>query len=286
MKFLRVKTAMFLILSSFNVLAKNESMSYADIVKCAQNVKAHHWLSRLNNPQEIIALLNSLPYTANALSLARLLQKFPYSSIMHDPEIQKWINHAQSQLQGGAELIQAIEDGNIELFENLLSNKNIDLNFKAPFKIPKETSEWASSSNEMAWCPLITAIITPGIIFTQRLLDAGADVTIIKDYGVLRSQWPPLMEACLFGRSDLLEALITAGSDFNYQDAGHFTPLMLAIGSFLPVDVETRSEMAKILIAYGARTDIKDKEGRTARDIAVYHHYTQVVETLDELTAP
>lgn len=195
--------------------------SYADIVRLAQDIQR----SGIKDPQEIISILEAMPYTANALSLISLLQPI---EIMRSAQIKAWTKQAQSKLMKGQKLINAVEKDDFNRVKRLLKNKDIDLNF--------------ISNMSMRGSALVMAVSKSGIILVQMLLDAGADPNVERKKAMITSddgtsipwknEWPPPMFAIYFGYSDETLALIKAGANVNYKDSQKMTPLMYAVSPF------------------------------------------------------
>lgn len=241
--------------------------SYADIVGLALAIQN----SGIKDPQEIISVLDAMPYTANALSLISLLHPI---AIMRNPKIKEWVEQAKSTLVDGQELISAVDQENSDLIKDLLKNKNIDLNF-----ISKEDNEGAA---------LVCAAKKQEVIFTQMLLDAACDPNVERKKGpIFINEWPPLMFALYFGNSDVALALIKAGANINYKDSVKVTPLMLAASPYFSFTGDSGIEIIKALIASGADTKAKDIEGLTAKGWAkrtYCHNPVYLAKVLDSIS--
>lgn len=245
--------------------------SYTDIVRLAQDIQR----SDTKDSQEIISIFEAMPYTANALSLISLLQPI---EIMRSAQIKAWTKQAQSKLMNGQELITAVEQDDINRVKDLLKNKDIDLNFISMVSIRGSA--------------LVMAVSASGIIAVQMLLDAGADPNVERKKALIamdavsipwKNEWPPLMFAVYFGSSDEALALIKAGANVNYKDSPKMTPLMYAASPFLPFTGNySQIQVISTLIAMGADTKAKDKEGLTAKDWAK-HKYSLNPDYLAEI---
>lgn len=248
--------------------------SYADIVSLAQEIQK----SGIIDSQEIISILDAMPYTANALSLISLLQPI---AIIRSAKIEEWVEQAQSKLVDGQKLINAAEKEDINRVKDLLKNKHIDLNFVSKVSIRGSALVMAVSSS---------------IILVQMLLEAGADPNIERKKATIPfddisitwvNEWPPLMFALFLGSSDEALALIKAGANINYKDSVKMTPLMYAASPYLPFTGNySEIQIINVLIATGADTKAKDCEGWTAKDWAKHtyrcnpEHLAKILDSL------
>lgn len=82
-----------------------------------------------------------------------------------------------------------------------------------------------------------------------------------------------LMEAAVWDRPDILQALLHAGADPNLQNKSSHTALMLAA-------MRGHTESVKVLINAGAKLDIQDYNGHTALKWAKIHSYTETFNLL------
>lgn len=227
--------------------------SFVDIVRLAQDIQR----SGIKDPQEIISILEGMPYTANALSLISLLQPI---EIMRSAQIKAWTKQAQSKFMNGQELINALEQDDINRVKDFLKNKDIDLNF--------------ISNVSMRSSALAMAVARSGIIAVQMLLDAGADPNVAsKKVMITIDGWPPLMFAMYGGYADEALALIKAGANVNYKDLQKKTPLMYAVSPFIPFTGNySQIQVINTLIAMGADTKAKNRKGLTAKDYAKHEY--------------
>ncbi len=86
----------------------------------------------------------------------------------------------------------------------------------------------------------------------------------------------PLLNMVCFAKSFLgAEMLLRAGADPNVVDMRGKTPLHY---------VGNDAEMADLLLEYGARTDICDDKGKTARDVIFGNNFFDVIEVLNRHT--
>jgi hypothetical protein len=82
----------------------------------------------INNPANMIAIFNALPYQANAIDLAEILRGRPVSlPVMHSWAISRLVTRVT--LVKGKELYEAVRRDDIKTVEQLLALRNIDLNW-------------------------------------------------------------------------------------------------------------------------------------------------------------
>lgn len=125
-----------------DMLFSSNTHTYAHIKEIAQTIITLSQTNKalnavFNNSQVILKILNAMPYTANAISLAHLLQAKPgFLPVMRSPAITQWLAQAKRKLGGGPELYNIIEQASIyfssadkDAVAKLLKNKNIDLNW-------------------------------------------------------------------------------------------------------------------------------------------------------------
>lgn len=97
-----------------------------------------------------------------------------------------------------------------------------------------------------------------------RLLIAnGADVNAT----TRRSGRAPIHGAAYHHRTDIVSLLLEHGADPNHRTSGKGTPLHSAVfgtGRVTPKDIET----VKLLLDRGAKKDVRDRNGKTPKDIA------------------
>ncbi|KAF6012626.1 hypothetical protein HII12_002148 [Brettanomyces bruxellensis] len=91
------------------------------------------------------------------------------------------------------------------------------------------------------------------------------DVTYVLNYlsNLAGSRVPPdlLTLAARHGHTDIASLLLAFGAKVNYHDSNGRTPLMYAVG-------KDHMDMVKLLLENGAKIALKDKEGKTALDYA------------------
>lgn len=92
----------------------------------------------------------------------------------------------------------------------------------------------------------------------RRLLHEGADPNIPDANGLY-----PLHQAAYWGETEIVDLLLKAGANVNADNGRGWTPLHSAA---LAGGMKSRKNVIDKLSAAGARTDIGDKYGWTARD--------------------
>jgi ankyrin repeat protein len=149
------------------------------------------------------------------------------------------------------QLRNALENNDIVQVQELINEKvNVNCKFSKGFT------------------PLMDAYNSPEI--AQALLEAGARVNQKSDRGVTA-----LTMAVSFGRKpEVVKILLSAGADMDVQDAIGWTPLMAA------ASIE-KSDFVKLLLGRGANKSLKNKEGKTAADIAREYNRNDLAVYID-----
>jgi ankyrin repeat protein len=113
------------------------------------------------------------------------------------------------------------------------------------------------------WYPLHWAIHTENPVLVKLMMHAGADIHQKNARG-----YTPLME--VFNRPDIAQLLIDAGADVDYQAPDGQTALLRVTNS-------ARLEVMRVLVDAGAQYEIRNKDRKTAYDIAnASHHHLAV----------
>ena len=90
----------------------------------------------------------------------------------------------------------------------------------------------------------------------------------------------PLVKAVLGDQVEMAKFLIAKGADVNHVDGNGMTPLLYAAS----IDFGT-ARMIDMLLASGARSDMKTKEGKTALDLARQYKHTHLIPSLEHVVA-
>jgi ankyrin repeat protein len=124
----------------------------------------------------------------------------------------------------------------------------------------------------------------------RMLLAKGADVNAVgapggqevKNGPIALGSFTPLLLSATYGGPEAVKTLLDAGAKVNVQDIRGMTPLMLAVGTD-----RADARVIKLLLAKGADTGIKSKNGETAADWAKKFSNPQILAVLgiDKLQA-
>ena len=161
-------------------------------------------------------------------------------------------------MYGDTALYQAAENGDMDAVRLLLDyGADVNLGRETPLIAALYGDEYSKDNRAMV----------------QLLLDNGADVHRCTDTGL----WSSTMLAAVH-HPECLPLLIEAGADINYVCRGitdyySYTALMWAAEDGV-------TESVKILLENGADIHAKNKNGRTALDLAMNNQHTEVVQLL------
>ncbi len=251
-------------------------------------------------PQTLINIFNSLPYTANAISLAYLLKDLP---VMRDPQINEWLQVNHKKLKSNEELIAVVsgskndEEIDLERLQELLKDRNINLNIlRSGFNI--ECKNLLGEVNEVPIINQVTALmlaawkIEPKAV--RLLLKAGADVTIqdkdgntALDYAVrdIINDYDDPDDPIVPEFKEVVSMLLTAGAGLPEERQAHALMRVVSIAklkALLDLDFDpnatlktgytplmhvaayNQKEKAKILIDAHAYVNAADSAGNTA----------------------
>jgi ankyrin repeat protein len=231
------------------------SHSYSDIKQLAQNIAHLAQTDRalyatLNDPNTIIAILNALPYTINALTLIEFLQNKPGSlPVMKNPKIHAWIADAKKKLVFGKELTEATNANNANDVAALIKNPNINLN-------------WVNEAGNTA---LMRAAFKNNKEIAALLIAVGANPN-----GHNRNGNSAL---ALTQNTEIAESLLNVGANPNAKNDTGGTALMMAAQTGL-------IEIAKLLVSYGANLDAQTDNGTTALMLAAHQGQREMAEFL------
>ena len=119
------------------------------------------------------------------------------------------------------------------------------------------------------WTPLYWAVGYGHTDVAQLLLQAGADVNVRADDGLM-----PLHLAALGGETEVAGLLVARGADVHARDdISGWTPLYWAAA-------HGHASVAELLLAKGTDLNAKDRQGRTPLDIAAKERHTELVALL------
>ncbi len=124
---------------------------------------------------------------------------------------------------------------------------------------------------------LVTAARLGLVEITSLYLERGVDVNAFADVGYVYPgrRITALMAAAGAAKLKTVEVLLDAGADPNLRDASGRTALIAAVleeGCSVPrPSCDERLAVMKTLLSHSARTDIRDRQGKTALDYADWH---------------
>jgi ankyrin repeat protein len=107
------------------------------------------------------------------------------------------------------------------------------------------------------------------------LLEQGAEADVEDDYGK-----SAILYAAGKGFADIVGALLDTGVDVNKAYGNDLTALMWAAGYSNEVPPGDALKTVSLLIERGARLDLKDNRGKTARMIAADMGHEAVLKVL------
>jgi ankyrin repeat protein len=142
----------------------------------------------IQSEEFILKILECMPYTANAIDLARRLHSIPS---MQTRAVLKLYNPWNVCLENGELLSAAAKANNVDFLKRLLDNKKIDLN-------------WPAFGHNTA---LMLAIQNKNIEAVKLLIAAGAN----PEAPHVRA----LYEAVRIGSKEIVELLLAAGANPN-----------------------------------------------------------------------
>jgi ankyrin repeat protein len=155
-------------------------------------------------------------------------------------------------------LFSAVEQDNLQALNSLL-----------------QAGADCDSRNDEEMTPLMLAAGLGHLDMVETLIEHGANVNAKNPLG-----WTALMKAIYNyeldrGFPDIVAALIEAGAEIENQIAYGTRPLMLAAGY-------GQTEVIEILLGAGADVHARNEGGFTARTMAEYKDYVQVINQLYE----
>ena len=149
--------------------------------------------------------------------------------------------------QVGPLLYAAANAGEIEAVNQLIQQKDIDINERAAF----------------GWTALLAASAQGYPEIARQLLEAGANPDIGNVHGIT-----PLMYGARYGNAEICSVLLEFEAAIDVQDIYGMTALMVATRN-------GQQTIVDLLIEASANTNVKTREGKTALDFAyAYKHGT------------
>jgi len=152
-------------------------------------------------------------------------------------------------------LWQAVTDKDLPTIQHIVETHNIDVNFKAP-------DGWVNAPGGGGKTLLHHAAWVGDLAVFRYLVEKGADYCQPRQRNWARAKgFTPFHHACFYNRLPIVQFCIDKGVDVNSIGEDGFTPLHLC-AKF------NYAELAKCLLAAGARTDVPNKQRKTALQIA------------------
>lgn len=216
--------------------------------------------ARINDPQRMIRILNSLPRICNGISLIERLQKKQKSlPVLQSKDVQQWLTSAKNMpLKNGPELMDAIDDFYaLKSVRKLLQKKDINLH-------------WYSYRNTL----LSRAITNADAQTVIEFLNAGIDPNEKDERGDTA-----LFTAVRYHKR-YVQLLLRMGADPNYKNKFGDTPLLYALNGYSHPEID----VIKCLLDAGANPNVWGAVGKSARDVAQETGYIEIVALLDEVS--
>jgi ankyrin repeat protein len=230
--------------------------------------------AQINNLQNMLTLLNSLPrpaaiYLVEKLAqlpviqenMLEILSSLPLSGAkylekilantpgMKRNEVKEW--RETVRLVNGPVLFDAVKQEDVHIVAHLLENPSIDVN-------------WRDDSGMTA---LMTATFHGYTEIVRLLLAAGANVNIkVND-------WTPLLEASRRGRLDIIKLLVAAGANLDAKNHLGDNALTIAVAN-------GQTETVEFLLSIGMNVNAQNNKGETALMEAAYTRRARIVEIL------
>jgi ankyrin repeat protein len=161
---------------------------------------------------------------------------------------------AEADLDGSAQLLAAVKNGDWGTVQSLLSQR-VDVNAAEP-----------DGATPLAW-----AVYRDDLNMTELLIRGGANVNAANDYGVT-----PLSLACTNHNATMVERLLKAGANPDAVQWTGETPLMTAART-------GNLDVVKSLLSHGADVNATEsRRGQTALMWAIAQKHPQVARLLIE----
>jgi uncharacterized protein len=205
---------------------------------------------RRGQKAEITALLAEEPAAARARD-AQGVSVLMWSVYARQPEITECLRAAAGDL----DIFEAAALGDCARLKELVSADAMQV--------------WAVSGD--GWAPLHLAAAFAGPSAVKLLLEHGAHA---HQYSQNPQHNQALHAAIALGDSEeTIRLLLEAGADVNAVQAGGFTPLHQAAAA-------GRADLVRLLLANGARADMRCDQGKLPADYARERAHTAVLEAL------
>ena len=117
--------------------------------------------------------------------------------------------------------------------------------------------------------PLFIAVLQGQTEIVRILLSAGASADFNTDSG------GPLHTSLRMVAPEISQLLIDAGAPINRQDPDGETPLMIAAAT-------GQIPMIQLLLSHGAKKDVRAKNGKSAKDLALFNGHIDAAELLEK----
>jgi ankyrin repeat protein len=118
--------------------------------------------------------------------------------------------------------------------------------------------------------PMMMLATTHRVESANVILNAGANANEVDNDGISLLSW-----AAISNRVEMARVLIQHGADVNHVDKKGMTPLLYAAS----IDFGD-SAMIQLLLKSGAKADAKNKEGLTAKDLALKYKHDHLMASL------
>lgn len=272
------------------LIASSKVAEVADTI-LALNRTNKFFHNYLKDPANLIAILERMPYTANATDLIENYLSKTNIPVAKSPQINAWLKNAKSRLVDGSELWMATLRGQQSNVAQFLRNKKINLNFEMP-----------TNNNQ-------TSLFLPSFVIESRkdgpsavkinemLIDAGANPNI-KDRRGRTALSEVVAESRIKESKEIMNALLRANADPDLAKNSDGETSLIELTKDLvgasemakyfrrsPEHISNMKEMLKMLVYFGADPELQDKSGKSARDYAVEYKRSDLVQLFDEAIA-
>lgn len=193
----------------------------------------------IQDQNTMLAILKSLPYTAQAVDLG---EKLKTMKVMKNEQIVAWLEDQKKKLilLNGIELHKAVKSQNEPAVTQLLKDRNVNLNFQSKFRCSA----------------LIYAAMNQDKAVVAALLAAGANVTIVDNGNQNALMCAVHKCSSLDDDTELIQMLITAGADVNYVSG--ITPFPNVLTPLMKAAQKGLKNVIRILLQAGANPELKD----------------------------